>query len=46
MDLKEWIYSCIECICHTVCPKVRPNVHLDDYGYFIDFNREGKMYRL
>jgi hypothetical protein len=46
MNLKEWIYSCIECIYHTVRPKVRPNVPLDDYGYFVDFTRKGKPFKL
>ena len=46
MNLKEWIYSCIECIYHTVRPKVHPKVSLNDYGHFVDFTRNGKPYRL
>jgi hypothetical protein len=44
MNLKEWIYSCIGYILQRIRHKIPPKVSLDDYGHFVDFNREGDIY--
>lgn len=36
--MKEWIYACLQWFCRKEIP--------EDYGYFIDFDPKGKMYRI